>query len=154
MVHETDGYSSGGGRAGSDARSWGIRAFDADREAIAALLGRHHIAGRLDADEFEERIERCYAAMTLADLAVLLTDLPAAETGERRPRQEANGHRHAWRLTLAVLMVAALVVLAAFTGGHVLWLLWPLAFFVFGPFGRRWRGHRGRPRANGIASRS
>ncbi len=54
-----------------------IRASDADREHLAGLLGKHLIAGRLNLGEFQERTEAAYAAVTLADLAPLVCDLPA-----------------------------------------------------------------------------
>jgi hypothetical protein len=36
----------------------GIRASDADRERMLELLRAHHLEGRLDASEFQERLER------------------------------------------------------------------------------------------------
>jgi hypothetical protein len=56
-----------------------VRASDADREKTAALLREHHAVGRLTAEEFEERVEKAFAARTLGDLEVLLTDLPAID---------------------------------------------------------------------------
>lgn len=53
-----------------------LRAGDRDRERAAEELRRHHLEGRLDADELEERLGRTYAARTLGDLAGLLNDLP------------------------------------------------------------------------------
>jgi Domain of unknown function (DUF1707) len=54
-----------------------LRAGDRDRERSAQELRRHHLDGRLDADELEERLGRAYGARTLGDLAALLGDLPA-----------------------------------------------------------------------------
>lgn len=45
-----------------------LRASDAERSATADVLRRHHAEGRLDTDEFEERVERCYAAKTRGEL--------------------------------------------------------------------------------------
>ena len=53
-----------------------IRASDADRDRTAALLREHHAAGRLTADEFQERLDKAYAAKTLGELDELLADLP------------------------------------------------------------------------------
>ena len=39
-----------------------IRASDADRDRTAALLREHHAAGRLTAEEFNERLDKAYAA--------------------------------------------------------------------------------------------
>ncbi len=53
-----------------------IRASDADRDRVATLLREHHAAGRLDADEVQERIDKALTAKTLGDLDALLADLP------------------------------------------------------------------------------
>ena len=56
-----------------------IRASDADRDRTAALLREHHAAGRLTADEFNERLDKAYAAKTLGELDELLADLPGID---------------------------------------------------------------------------
>ena len=56
-----------------------IRASDADRDRTAALLREHHAAGRLTAEEFNERLDKAYAAKTLGELDELLADLPAID---------------------------------------------------------------------------
>src|SRR3954471_13765844 len=53
-----------------------LRAADADRAAVADVLGRHMAAGRLTVAEYEERLTRAYAAKTYGELAELTTDLP------------------------------------------------------------------------------
>jgi hypothetical protein len=53
-----------------------MRASDADRENIVASLREHTVAGRLDQQEFEERMRAAYAAKTYGDLAHLTRDLP------------------------------------------------------------------------------
>jgi Domain of unknown function (DUF1707) len=55
-----------------------LRASDADREQVARALRHHLVAGRLAADEFEQRIEHAYAAGTVDDLRELTRDLPSA----------------------------------------------------------------------------
>src|SRR3954466_2825921 len=64
----------------------GLRASDAERERVAEALRRHHVDGRLDTEELQERLERCYAARTTGDLAPLLADLPAEPEPGRAPR--------------------------------------------------------------------
>ena len=54
-----------------------IRASDADRDQAAAALREHMAAGRLTADEFDERLDKVYAAKTLGELDDLMADLPA-----------------------------------------------------------------------------
>ena len=56
-----------------------MRASDADRERIAALLREHHAVGRLSAEEFEDRLEKVFTAKTHGDLDALLGDLPAID---------------------------------------------------------------------------
>jgi hypothetical protein len=69
-----------------------LRASDDDRDAAVAHLRAHHLAGRLEDHEFEERVEGAQRARTLRELAALRTDLPApeappaAEAPRRRPR--------------------------------------------------------------------
>ena len=56
-----------------------IRASDADRDRVTALLREHHAAGRLTAEEFNERIDAALNAKTLGELDELLTDLPVID---------------------------------------------------------------------------
>ena len=58
-----------------------LRASDADRERVVALLTEAAADGRLTPGEHEQRTERAYAARTLGELAVLTTDLaePSAQ---------------------------------------------------------------------------
>lgn len=65
----------------------GIRASDEDRERLASDLREHAVAGRLDTDELEERLEAAYAARTTAELDELRRDLPATS------REAALSHR-------------------------------------------------------------
>jgi len=56
-----------------------LRASDADRERTAQLLREHHAVGRLTAEEFNDRLEKTFAARTLGELDELLADLPAID---------------------------------------------------------------------------
>ena len=139
-TNRTDAHDEMPGRLGG-AYGGRLRASDADREVAAEVLRRHYAEGRLDGQEFQERIDRCYAAKTLSELDGLFFDLPAAAS--REPKQERERerprrtYRPSWRLAGIVPIIAALVLVAVLTGGHIFWLAWPLLFFVFGPFGRR-----------------
>ena len=65
-----------------------LRASDADRERVVRALGSHLAAGRLSVDEFGDRIDRAYAALTVDDLRGLVADLPAeAKSPVRRERR-------------------------------------------------------------------
>ena len=58
-----------------------LRASDADRDRVLAMLGEAMSDGRLTADEHSERVQRAFSARTLGELADLTTDLavPSAQ---------------------------------------------------------------------------
>jgi hypothetical protein len=89
-----------------------LRASDADRERTAAALRRHHLDGRIDTDELQERIERCFAARTLDDLGALTADLPGDERA-RRPAAPAGAHRGGGVPVVAIVALLALAFLAS-----------------------------------------
>jgi hypothetical protein len=60
-----------------------IRVGSAEREEALAALAEHHAAGRLDANDYEDRRGRATDAVVRRDLTSLFTDLP-----EPRPRLE------------------------------------------------------------------
>jgi hypothetical protein len=112
--------------------STGLRASDDDRERVAAELREHAVAGRLDTDELEQRVEDAYAARTTAELDAVRRDLPAppgqatVEQSQRRAQltrqvlQEAGG-------SLGAFAVCAGVWLA--TGAHG--FFWPVVVLLF-----------------------
>lgn len=53
-----------------------MRASDADREKVAAVLREAYAEGRLTAVEHQERIEETYRAQTYGDLIPVMRDLP------------------------------------------------------------------------------
>ena len=55
-----------------------LRVSDADREAVVAALREHFFAGRLDVEEFTERVEQAYAARTAGELEAVESELPVA----------------------------------------------------------------------------
>ncbi|MEU3985907.1 DUF1707 domain-containing protein [Streptomyces sp. NPDC026672] len=55
-----------------------LRASDADRERVAEVLRDALAEGRLDMEEFEERLDATYRARTYGELAPLTRDLPGA----------------------------------------------------------------------------
>jgi hypothetical protein len=55
-----------------------VRASDADREAAVARLQTALAEGRIDVDEFGQRADAAHAAVTTAELAALVADLPGA----------------------------------------------------------------------------
>jgi hypothetical protein len=130
-------------------RDRSLRAGDGDREAFAAILREQHLAGRLDSDEFQERLDACMAAKTYADLDRLVTDLPGGEPSGARPAGRP-WRRRTWLFPLLPLALIAAIVVG--TGHHHAWFLIPLvAFFVIRPLvWRSWGwgcGPRGGTRA-------
>jgi hypothetical protein len=102
----------------------GLRAADRDRDAIADVLREQHLAGRLETEEFQERLDRCYAAKTYAQLDELVADLPRQEQA-RSARRSLQ-----WpALALVPLLIGAI----ALSRGHLLWLAIPAFFFFVRP---------------------
>ncbi|MGW2518118.1 DUF1707 SHOCT-like domain-containing protein [Streptomyces sp. NPDC001617] len=56
-----------------------LRASDADRERVAEVLRDALAEGRLDMEEFEERLEATYKARTYGELAPITRDLPVGQ---------------------------------------------------------------------------
>ncbi len=70
-----------------------VRASDADREAIVVRLQKAVGEGRIDLDEFGQRADAAYRAITRAELDLLVADLPAVaappvEIVGQRPQEE------------------------------------------------------------------
>jgi hypothetical protein len=61
----------------SDAGLPAVRASDADREAVVVRLQTALGEGRIDLDEFGQRADAAYRAVTRAELDSLVADLPA-----------------------------------------------------------------------------
>ena len=99
-----------------------LRAADADREAVAVMLREQHLAGRLDTEELQERIDRCYAARTYAELDEVLVDLP-------RPQPRARGNAFPWPRVALFALMPLLIVALVVSHGHLLWLAVPLVFW-------------------------
>jgi hypothetical protein len=141
-----------------------LRASNADRDAIADVLRRQHVAGRLDTDEFAERYGRSLQAKTYAELDELIADLPAdadpvsaagaplgrSADGIRTGSGNWRGsvRRAAWlRWPVPVFVwLAVVVAVAVASGGHLFWIAFPLFFFVVRPLMWRsgWWGRSGR----------
>ncbi|MFF4451085.1 DUF1707 domain-containing protein [Streptomyces goshikiensis] len=66
-----------GPAASGPAAAPALRASDADRERVVERLRDAVAEGRLDMEEFQERLEAAYASRTYAELEPLTRDLPA-----------------------------------------------------------------------------
>ena len=73
-----------------------VRVSDADREAVVAQLEKALAEGRITVDEFRQRAEVAYSALTTPELQPLLADLPARSSlqveivGSRAPAALVN----------------------------------------------------------------
>lgn len=88
-----------------------LRAADADRDQAAAELADHHAAGRLDFEEFTERVSQALASKTLGELNLLFHDLPRTArsrtpgTWENSPPLQYDQVRRRFRLHLAAYVL-------------------------------------------------
>jgi hypothetical protein len=145
-----------------------MRAGDGDRKAVEAQLKTALDEGRLDLAEYDERLQKTYAAKTYADLDGLLVDLPgtvpvqqsqvqphpAAAGPEPAPAPPLNGRGVAgWVLPYAGLFLVCVVIwgiTSLSSGGPTyfwpVWMLIPLIFGVVGIFTGRNAGGRNRDR--------
>jgi signal transduction histidine kinase len=121
-----------------------MRAGDSDRDLVADFLREQHLAGRLDGDELEQRLERCLAAKSYAELGALTADLPylgapgpapgrgAGALADRDRRATIRRMRRVLR-ELAVLVAILLLAIWALAGAGYFWPAW--AWFGLGlPF--------------------
>jgi hypothetical protein len=67
-----------------------IRIGTTEREQAVKALGDHFAQGRLEPDEFEERMTAAYAARTAQDLDRLFDDLPPAAGAYRAAQQSTT----------------------------------------------------------------
>jgi hypothetical protein len=124
-----------------------IRASDEDRDRTASLLREHHAQGRLTAEEFNDRLDKAFAAKTVGDLDRLLADLPGIDLYRlpdasltRQPRQAQAGRlapthgrfSPAWQAAWGCWFTVSLLcfVIWALSGLGYPWPLW-----VAGPWG-------------------
>jgi Domain of unknown function (DUF1707) len=127
--------------ATKDYPSGSLRVSDADRDRAIAELSEHYQAGRLTAEELEDRTGRALQARTAADLAALFTDLPRPRqvppTPASRPASTAPASTapastaplspgRSWpaRVPMAPFAILAVVVALALLSGHphIAWL--------------------------------
>jgi hypothetical protein len=97
-----------------------LRVSDTDRDRAIAELSEHFQAGRLTADELDDRTGRALQARTAAELAALFTDLPRQPPARPGPApvQVASGSRLPARPYVAPFAIIAIVVAVAIISGH------------------------------------
>ncbi|MGD0287131.1 MAG: DUF1707 domain-containing protein [Acidimicrobiales bacterium] len=89
-----------------------LRIGDAERNEISELLSKHYSDGRLDAAEFQERLDRAMSAKTRADLSGLLVDLPSLQTPEQAAAVRQPPRRRPRVLRVVLFAVVAFWVLS------------------------------------------
>jgi hypothetical protein len=123
-----------------------IRIGDTERDRAIASLGDHFAAGRLTAEEFDQRTDEALKARFNEDLEPLFADLP--RTVEPKVESDANRRPDIHLAWSAMLWLAPLFVMCAVVAAVVLsapWLVWVFlwVFLITGLFRRRRHfGHR------------
>ncbi len=100
-----------------------VRIGDAERERAQTTLGDHYAAGRLDHDEYSERLDRIWDARTRAELDPVFADLPGTPVPQsayafstpasRRPAPSARSRGPRLPAPLLVLLVVLGAVVVA-----------------------------------------
>lgn len=146
-----------------------MRAGHGDRQAAVDRLTEHFTQGRLNPEEFDERIGKAYAATYLDEIPELFDDLPDDRAARRQsaspwpgpdrahgrwpsPPPDRSMQRPQPPLVAVVAVVSVLAMffaIGALSHGFfpfpLLWILL-LAFFVTrGRRRRRWAEHGGHP---------
>lgn len=125
-----------------------IRIGDAERDRAIAALGDHFAAGRLTAEEFDQRSDQALKARFNEDLEPLFVDLPKTVEPDSEPAPRRRSDLHlAWA---AMLWLAPLFLIFAVVTAVILsapWLVWIFlwVFLITGLFRRR-RRYYGRRR--------
>jgi hypothetical protein len=129
-----------------------MRASDQDRDKVAAVLREHMAAGRLTADELEERLDSTYKAKTMGDLQLVTQDLPEEDLHQRPVPSYQRSHsvpasyrrqrggglyqsglRVAWGSWASVSMICTLIWVLTMVGNASWEYPWPI--WVAGPWG-------------------
>ena len=109
-----------------------IRIGDAERERATQRLNDHFAAGRLDHEEFNERLDAIWSARTRADVDQLFLDLPwvTARTAVVTPAKPSIPGRRLIPQVPGILALAVLVTVVMVGGGRFVLLL-AVLWFVF-----------------------
>jgi Flp pilus assembly protein TadB len=108
---------------------------------VTDRLARHFSEGRLDQEEYDQRIEQAMNATTQSDLHGLFVDLPDDDEPDITPGQAAARPQHHLLLIALVILVAVLlgrVLMAALTPWWLPVALLALLIWHYGRRHRRW----------------
>jgi hypothetical protein len=121
-----------------------LRVGDGERHEAATALGEHFATGRLDQQEFDDRVQAAYAARTRLDLRRLFADLPEPAPFKAGPpaRPAPPPEPRTWRPAVFFPVLPVLLVLLIVASVVTRVPLFPLFFvWMWLGWGRRaWRG--------------
>jgi hypothetical protein len=135
----------------------GIRASDAEREQAADALREHYAAGRLSAEEFDERLDGAYQAATVRELAQVRRDLPElppspevrrAELQRRQGELSRHLLQRAGGAFTPFLICTVVWALSGASGGF--WPAWLLIFPIVFLAQNLWRLYGPAPRLDRV----
>jgi hypothetical protein len=114
-----------------------LRAGDEDRDKTIARLREAYAEGRLEPNEFNDRLDQAHAAKTFADLSILTADLPhdppRDSTHLVQAAKERRELRSAWAAWLGVGVLVNIIWFATWMGNGPAPYYWPI--WVMGPWG-------------------
>jgi hypothetical protein len=106
-----------------------VRASDADRERVAAILRGAAGQGLLTLAEVDERLAQVYAATYVTDLAPLTADLPDGGRGlapvDLRARSRARAIARAHLIGYVALVLLMVGIWVATGADYYFWPVWP-----------------------------
>lgn len=117
-----------------------MRASDADREIVRAILADAYADGRLTREEYDDRLNTLYGSRTLGELPSLVTDLvppdgpPMAQAlplpADLRTRGARKWRRDVEESFAAFLVpsIICIVIWIAVAGGGFFWPVFPMLF--------------------------
>jgi hypothetical protein len=117
-----------------------MRASDADRDVVSAVLASAYADGRLTREEYDDRQTILYGSRTLGELPALVADLvppdgsPAAPallaSADLRTRGARKWRRDVEESLASFLVPSAIctVIWIAFTSGAFFWPIFPMLF--------------------------
>ncbi len=120
------------------------RIGDVEREAATTRLGDHYAAGRLDHEEYDERLDAVWSARTRADLDQLFWDLPQTPPPVVAARP-APAVRRGMSPFVPMLVIAVLVAVAALEAAPLVLVIAAVWMLFLRPRrqAHRWHGPMG-----------
>jgi hypothetical protein len=117
-----------------------MRASDADREIVRAMLADAYADGRLTREEYDDRLNTLYGSRTLGELPSLVTDLvppdgPPMAPALPLPADLRTRGARKWRrdveesfAAFLVPSIICIVIWIAVAGGGFFWPVFPMLF--------------------------